>query len=126
MSVAYWLNEEGDFWVDAETTPDPIEAAGTIWSKAEALDESPDGNEGQMWLVGRKKMWLKDCQVDHDCDYSRAEDAEACHCDNHQDTPCVPEVQCDVWHLTTYPVEGARRLTDSDIFHTSPAQEDPK
>jgi hypothetical protein len=72
-----------------------------------------------MWLVGRTKQWLKDCPIDHDCDYFRDEPDEECHCDNHQDTPCVPEVQHDVWHFTTYPVEGARRLTDSDIYHAT-------
>jgi hypothetical protein len=119
MTVPYWLNEDGDFWVDAEKTPDPIEAAGEIWSEAEALDESMDGNEGQMWLVGRKKVWLKDCPMDHSCEgFIPEEDTDVCHCDNHEDTPCVPEVQHDVWHFTTYPVEGARRLTDSDIYHT--------
>jgi hypothetical protein len=127
MKVPYWLDEDGDYWVDAEKTPDPIEAAGMVWFAAEALDESDDGNAGQMWLVGRTTQWLKDCPMDHDCDYVREEDTDACYCDNHEETPCVPEVERDVWHLTTYPVEGARHLTDSDIFHSAaPSTSKPK
>ena len=123
MSVPYWLNEDGDYWVDAEKTPDPLEAAASIWFAAEALDESMDGNEGQMWLVGRTTQSLKDCPMDHNCDdFCECSDEEddcrcECHCDNHDDTPCVPEVEHDVWHFTSYPTEGARRLTDSDIYH---------
>jgi hypothetical protein len=37
MTVPYWLNEDGDYWVDAEKTPDPIEAASSIWFAAEEI-----------------------------------------------------------------------------------------
>ena len=112
MTVEYWLNEDGDYWVDAEATPDPIEAASIIWETA-SYDNDREG-DGQLWLVGRGKRWLKDCAVDHQCD-----EDEECRCDTHVDEPCTPQHEVDAWHFASYPVEGARHITDSDIYHTA-------
>jgi hypothetical protein len=87
VSVPFWLNDDGDYWVDALEHPDPNEAEGVL--------DCTIREDEVLHLEGRTKTWLKDCDVDHQCD-----EDEDCRCDTHENEPCTPGRVMDVWHFT--------------------------
>jgi hypothetical protein len=80
---AWWLNEDGDYWVCAVTFPDPERAASEI------IDQT--GDSGQVLVLdGRGVRDLIDCEFDG--------------CAKHE-SDC-PSFLRDVWSFTSYKAWG--------------------
>jgi hypothetical protein len=90
---AFWLNEDGDYWVAVEEHPEQAEAATFM----ESFADEP------VRFAGRKTESLRDCPIDHLC-----LGEPNCHCDYHEDEACSPARDVDVWHFISKSIQPDR------------------